>query len=139
MSFLIDTCVISEVVRPRPNRSVINWLQSTPEEHIYLSVITLGELQKGVLRLTDATKANRLQQWLQYDIRQRFSRRLLLITTEIALQWGQLLAESELAGKPRPAIDALIAATARHHQLTLVTRNINDFLHLKIPLFSPWE
>lgn len=139
MNFLIDTCVISEFVRRKPSPSVMEWFGAVPEVRIYLSVITLGEITKGILRLPDPAKAQRLQAWLDNDLRSRFQGRLLGVDADVAMEWGAVCAEAERAGTPRPVIDALLAATARVHGLTLVTRNTADFLNIRVDVFNPWE
>lgn len=138
MNYLFDTCVISEVVRPKPSARVLRWLEQIPDDRIYLSVLTLGELRKGILRLDDSRKAHRLQTWLDTDVRARFQNRILPIDAEVALEWGKLVAEAESAGHPRPAIDALLAATAITHHLTLVTRNTADVPFTRAEVFNPW-
>ena len=139
MNYLFDTCVISEVIRPKPAAKVLRWLEQIPNDRIYLSVLTLGELRKGILRLDDSRKAHRLQTWLDTDVRARFQNRILPIDVEVALEWGKLCAESELADHPRPAIDALLAATAITHHLTLVTRNTADVAFTRAEVFNPWD
>lgn len=139
MNYLFDTCVISEVVRPKPAARVLRWLEAVPNDRIYLSVLTLGELRKGILRLDDAAKARRLQTWLDTEVRGRFQSRLLPVDAEVSLEWGKLCATSERAGHPRPAIDALLAATAITHHLTLVTRNTADVAFTGADVFNPWE
>jgi len=117
----------------------MEWFGAVPEVRIYLSVITLGEITKGILRLPDPAKAQRLQAWLDNDLRSRFHGRLLGVDADVAMEWGAVCAEAERAGTPRPVIDALLAATARVHGLTLVTRNTADFLNIRVDVFNPWE
>jgi predicted nucleic acid-binding protein len=104
-----------------------------------LSVLTLGEIRKGILRLDDAAKARRLQTWLDTEVRGRFQNRLLPIDAEVSLEWGKLCATAERAGHPRPTLDALLAATAITHHLTLVTRNTADVAFTGADVFNPWE
>jgi predicted nucleic acid-binding protein len=139
VNVLIDTCVISELIRPKPSPRVMTWLDGIPEERIHLSVITLGELRKGILRLDDAKKARRLQAWLDNDVRRRFQGRLLDVDADVALAWGRICAEAERGGYPRPVMGGLLAATALVHGLTLVTRNTSDFSHTRVEVFNPWE
>ncbi len=139
MNYLFDTCVISEVIRPRPSATVLKWLEQIPDDRIYLSVLTLGELRKGILKLNDIRKVRRLQTWLDTDVRNRFRERLLPIDDEVTLEWGRLCAEAERGGQPRPVIDAFLAATAIVHHLTLVTRNTFDFAFTRADVFNPWE
>ena len=138
MNYLFDTCVISEVIRPKPAAKVLRWLEQIPNDRIYLSVITLGELRKGILRLEDSRKAQRLQTWLDTEVRARFQERLLPIDANVALEWGKVCAEAERSGHPRPSIDALLAATAITHHLTLVTRNTADVAFTHAEVFNPW-
>ncbi len=140
MNVLLDTCVISELIRPRPAAPVISWLDSIYEEHLYLSVVTLGELCKGIMRLDQNTRqAGRLQEWLDHDLAQRFQGRILPVDSSIALEWGRLCAAAEQSGRPRPVIDCLLAATARVHGLTLATRNTTDFADTGVAVFNPWQ
>lgn len=139
MNYLFDTCVISEVLRPRPAAKVLRWLEQIPNERIYLSVLTLGELRKGILRLGDTPNARRLQTWLDTDVRARFRGHLLPVDEEVALEWGRLCADAEAAGHPRPTIDALLAATAVVHHLTFVTRNTADVAFTRADVFNPWQ
>jgi predicted nucleic acid-binding protein len=139
VNYLFDTCVISEVIRPKPAACVLRWIAGVPNDRIYLSVLTLGELRKGILRLDDAVIARRLQTWLDSDVRTRFGNRLLSVDAEVALEWGKLCAKSERSGHPRPTIDALLAATAITHHLTLVTRNTADVAFTGADVFNPWD
>lgn len=138
MKYLIDTCVLSELVRPRPDRQVVAWMESCDEEAIFLSVLTLGEIQKGIEKLVPGKRRNELQAWLDRDLRHRFAGRLLEIDAEVALVWGQVQASMERAGTPLPTIDGLLSATAIAHNLTIVTRNTGDFLPGGANVFSPW-
>jgi len=139
MNYLFGTCIISEVIRPRPSPAVLAWLERIPNERIYLSVLTLGELQKGILKVTDVRKARRLQTWFDNEIRERFKDHLLAVDADVAQEWGRLCAEAERGGHPRPIMDAFLAATAIVHHLTLVTRNTNDFAFTRVSLFNPWK
>ena len=136
MSWLLDTCVISEPARKAPDAKVVQWLAEQAEEELFLSVLTLGELRKGAALLPDGRKRRQILQWLQRDIRQRFEGRILPVDETVSLAWGQLLAD---ARRPVPAIDSLIAATAVAHYLTLVTRNIGDMAGTGAEAFNPWE
>jgi predicted nucleic acid-binding protein len=138
VNYLIDTCVVSEFAKPKPSTRVLTWFGDVPESRVYLSVITLGEIRKGILSLSDAAKARRLQAWLDNDLRSRFHGRLLGVDVDVAMEWGAICAEAERAGAPRPVIDALLAATARVNGLTLVTRNTADFAHIRVDVFNPW-
>ena len=130
MSWLLDTCAISEYAKRAPNRNVIAWLDAQDEASLFISVITLGEIEKGILKLraTDAHRSQKLTAWLGL-VEQRFSGRTLPLDSASLHVWAQLSANAELAGKPLPVMDGLIMATAQCHGLTVVTRNVQDFAH----------
>ncbi len=136
MNWLLDTCVLSEPARKTPDAKVVQWLADQAEEELFISVLTLGELRKGAALLPDGRKRRQILQWLKQDIRQRFEGRILPVDETVLLTWGQLLAD---AGRPLPAIDSLIAATAVAHHLTLVTRNIEDMAGTGAEVFNPWK
>ncbi len=138
MSYLIDTNVISELVRPKPDAAVLDWFSRTPDEAVFLSVLSLGEIRKGVEKLTspeEAPRREKLRLWLEHDLRDWFGPRILPIGPDVADHWGRLLAQ---AGRPVPAIDSLLAATALHHDLRLVTRNTRDFDYAGLEVINPW-
>lgn len=139
MSYLLDTNAISEWVKPRPDPGVIRWLDEVDEDRTFLSVITLGELRKGVDRLAPGRRRQRLEQWLTGELPGRFGDRLLPVDAEVAVEWGRLLAAEEHAGTATGGIDALIAATAKVHGLQLVTRNVAHFRDAGVGLLSPWR
>lgn len=136
MSYLIDTNVISELARARPEIRVVEWFESTPGSALFLSVLTLGELRKGVERLPDASRRERLRLWLEVDLPAWFGDQLLPVDAAVADRWGRLLAE---AARPLPAVDSLLAATALHHDLRLVTRNERDFVYPGLDVVNPWN
>ena len=137
--FLLDTNVISEAVRAEPDPRVLNWLDSVQEDLLYLSVLTMGEIRQGVARLDAGRRRLRLERWLNQDLRNRFSGRILPVDEDIADRWGQLTADARRSGKPLGAVDGLLAATALQHDLTLATRNIGDFSPLAVALTNPWS
>lgn len=137
--FLLDTNCISELVTPRPDPKVLNWMGTADEALLYLSVLTLGEIRKGLARLGQGARRTRLETWLEIELQARFSGRILLIDAAIADRWGLLEAFAKSKGKPLLTIDALLAATALHHNLTVVTRNVADFSGLSVPILNPWE
>ena len=139
MSFLLDTTVVSEWVKPRPDPSVIEWLAAVDEDRVFLSVVTLAELRYGIVRLPAGRRRRRLQDWLQGELTQRFEGRILPVDRETALAWGDVTAECAAVGRPIAAMDALIAATARVNDLGLVTRNATDFEATLIPIQNPWS
>ena len=138
--FLLDTNVISELMKPRPSRNVIAWTDATPEALMHLSVITIGEVRKGIdlLRDDDPRRAA-LQSWLDRDVRVRFAGRLLAFDDGVAERWGQLEAIAKKRRLTLPTIDAQLAATALHHGLTFVTRNTADITPTGVPVFDPWK
>jgi predicted nucleic acid-binding protein len=137
--FLLDTNCISELVRPQPEPRVLNWLDSVSENLLYLSVLTLGEIRKGVAALPGGKRRARLETWLENDLETRFEGRILPIDAAIAQRWGVLAAQASRKGTPLPVIDGLLAATALHHSLTIVSRNTVDFLNCQAALFNPWQ
>lgn len=138
MSYLLDTCVISELVARRPNPKVLEWIDQTDETGLYLSVLTIGEIRKGIEKLPDSERKNILDAWLCEQLLVRFQDRLLPIDAPVMLRWGQLTGMLERQGKTMGAIDSLIAATALHGGLTLVTRNEIDFRHTGLPILNLW-
>ena len=139
MNYLLDTNVISELVARKPNPRVLEWIDSCDPNHIFISVITIGELRKGIEKLPASARKDALAEWLANDLVLRFSGRILTLDLDVMLAWGQLTGEFERAGRPLPAIDSLIAALALHHGITLVTRNVADFAHSGVVLLNPWE
>ncbi len=138
MSFLLDTCVLSEFAKPRPNVGVCDWVAAQNEHQLFISVITVGELQKGISKLPTGRRRAELQQWFECELLIRFQGRVLDIDTEVARTWGILLGETEGRGRPLPAIDVLIAATAQVHGCSVVTRNESDIEPTGITVVNPW-
>jgi predicted nucleic acid-binding protein len=139
IGFLLDTNVISELMKPRPNRRVVAWIGATAEELLHLSVLSIGEVRKGIDLLSDdRPKQAALQSWLDHDLRLRFAGRLLSFDDAVAERWGQLEALAKKRRLTLPTIDAQFAATALHHGLTLVTRNVRDIEPTGVPVFNPW-
>ena len=138
MSFLLDTNVISEWVKARPNRGVVAWLAAVDEDRVFISVVTLAELRYGIERMTTGSRRNQLTQWLLEELPLRFEGRVLSINHIIADIWGKIVARSEAAGRPIGAMDAFIAATAEVHDLTLITRNVSDFETSINAIINPW-
>ena len=139
MSFLLDTAVVSELVRKNPSATVLKWVDGQDEASLYLSVLTIGELEKGVARLSASARRSRLLSWVRRDLVERFGGRLLPIDTRTATRWGSITGESEKQGRPLPVIDCLIAATALVHGLTVATRNFGDFERCGATCFNPWD
>lgn len=137
--FLLDTNCISEAVRVRPDPNVENWVRAADQTLLYLSVLTLGEIRKGLAGLAQGVRRTRLETWLEIEIHARFSGRILPIDAAIADRWGLLAADAKRLGKPLSTVDALLTATALHHNLTIVTRNVADFTDLSVSILNPWE
>ncbi len=136
MSYLLDTNVLSELRRKVPNPSVVKWFSSRPASTLYLSVLTLGELRKGIENLADESRRLSLLDWIEVGLASFFIGRILPVDLPVAERWGRLLAQ---AGRPLPAIDSLLAATALQHDLQLVTRNQRDFELAGLQVINPWN
>ncbi len=137
MNFLLDTNIISEFSKDRPAEKVIRWLRGVPDQSLFLSALTVGELRQGIEKLPTSQKRTRLRAWLDELANVRFSMRTLAIDAAVAERWGRLTAET---GRSLPAIDSLLAATALEYNLTLATRNVKDFQAVKeLQLLNPWE
>lgn len=135
MSYLLDTNVISELVRPKPAKVVLEWFENIPSEALHISVLTLGEIRKGIEQMPDGVRREKLRIWLEHDLTDWFGTRILQVNMPVADRWGRILA---LAGRPLPSIDSLLAATALHHELRLVTRNQKDFSYPGLEVINPW-
>jgi toxin FitB len=133
--FLLDTNVLSELIKPRPEPAVIQWIERTDEDLLYLSVLTIGEIRKGIISQAHPGRRARLEAWLSRDLLIRFAGRILPVEIDVAQRWGRIRA---LAGRPLPVIDSLLAATAQQHNLTLVTRNVEDVRGTGVAVFNPW-
>jgi toxin FitB len=138
MTFLLDTTVVSEWVKSRPNRGVATWLAQVDEDRVFISVVTLAELRYGIERMPAGSRRKRLDEWLRDELPLRFEGRVLSIDPIVADGWGKVVARSEAAGRPISAMDALIAATAETHDMTLVTRNTSDFEASLRLMINPW-
>jgi predicted nucleic acid-binding protein len=136
VSYLLDTNVISELVKPKPDKNVLKWFSDVPDDALYLSVLTLGEIRKGVERISNSSRREKLRLWLEHDLRDWFGPRILPVGPDEADRWGRLLAD---VGRPVPSIDSLLAATALHHELRLVSRNVKDFDYAGVDVINPWE
>jgi predicted nucleic acid-binding protein len=136
--FLLDTNVISELVKVKPEPRVTKWIEATDETLLYLSVLTLGEIRKGIASLSHSRRRAALEAWLDHDLALRFSDRILPIDQPVADRWGRIAGSAAARKSPLPVIDGLFAATAQHHNLTLVTRNTRDIATTGVPAFNPW-
>lgn len=136
MSYLLDTNVVSELVRPKPEPHVLKWFDDVPSRALHLSVLSLGEIRKVIELMKDGARKEKLRLWLEQELTGWFEDRLLPVSAQVADRWGRLLAESK---QPVPAIDSLLAATALHHELRLVTRNTADFKFRGLEVINPWQ
>ena len=137
--FLLDTNVISELIKAEPNRNVVRWIEKSEETMLFLSVLTLGEIRSGIEGLNPGRRRGRLESWLAVDLRLRFQHRILTINDAIAERWGAVSAMAAKKGRPLPVIDGLLAATALHHDLMLVTRNDTDVRGSGVQTLNPWR
>ncbi len=135
MSYLLDTNVISELVRPKPAKAVLAWFENIPSEALHISVLTLGEIRKGVEKMPDGARREKLRLWLEHELVDWFGTRILLVDVPVADRWGRLIAQM---GRPVPSIDSMLAATALHYELRLVTRNQKDFGYPGLEVVNPW-
>jgi len=137
--FLLDTNCVSELVRIKPEPRVIEWMLDADEQLLHVSVLTFGEIRKGATLLPAGGKRTQLERWLETELPARFANRLLPITVAIAEAWGAMAAQARLRGITLAIIDGLIAATAKHHELTVITRDVKDFTVWELPVMNPWE
>jgi len=138
MTYLLDTCVISELVAKRPNPSVVTWIDTQIPTDLHLSVITIGEIAKGTSKLAPSRRKDNLTTWLNQTLPNRFRERILGIDTATMMLWGDMVGRLEKQGTPMPLLDSLIAAIAIQNSLRLVTRNIDDFAATGIVMLNPW-
>jgi len=138
VKYLLDTCLISELVKKEPNSEVVNWLEEQNEHNLFLSVLTLGELQKGISKLPESAKKDELQSWATLDLVERFAGQIVDVDLETALCWGRLQGVAEKTGDKLPVMDSLITATAIAHGLVVVTRNVKDMERCGGRICNPW-
>lgn len=138
MKYLLDTNIISELVKKQPNTGILSWIKDRDENSLFLSVLTFGELLKGITKLNDKVRAEKLQTWLDQELKHRFEGRTLLIDQEIAETWGRIQGTNESRGIKLPVMDSLIAATAITYNLIVVTRNVYDIERCQAAVFNPW-
>ena len=139
MKYLLDTCVISELIKNKPNKNVVKWIQKNDEQGYFISTLTFGEIYKGIEKVTDKSRKDTLHQWVEHELKERFKNRTISIDMNIARTWGQIQGNAEREGKPMPAIDSLIAATGLVYNLIVVTRNISDMKQSNVVLINPWD
>ena len=137
--YLIDTCVISDATQARPSSTVTAWLDTKSAESLFLSVVSIGEIQQGIAHLGSTARARKLTAWLTEAILPRFESRILDVDQAVALRWGRMRGDAMRIGRPLVLIDSLIAATALEHDLCVVTRNTKDFASLDVQPIDPWQ
>jgi predicted nucleic acid-binding protein len=138
MKYLLDTCVLSELIKPHPNVLVTEWMSSVEESQLFISVVTIGELRKGIDQLVPGKRRQKLNQWFQ-EILDWSEGRTLYFDTASAKTWGSLLVQFESAGRSIPIIDSMIIAVAMAHECSVVTRNTHDFIGTHLSVINPWE
>ena len=137
-NYLLDTNVVSELVRPAPDPNVVAWIRGADEGELHLSVLSFGEIRQGIERLLPSARRERLRRWLELDLTDRFEGRILGIDRDVAEIWGVMMARGAAARVRLPTLDTLIAATAQHHGMIVVTRNVRDFEPSGVPTANPW-
>ena len=137
--FLLDTNCISELVRRKPEPRVLEWMEAADEAMLYLSVLTLGEIRRGAALRPQDKRRRQLDTWLEVELSARFAGRVLPVDAAVSDRWGWLTAAAERRGKKLPVIDALLAATALHYNLTVISRNTIDFVNAQVRVLNPWE
>ncbi|MBL7004042.1 MAG: type II toxin-antitoxin system VapC family toxin [Gammaproteobacteria bacterium] len=138
MKYLLDTCILSELIKKNPSQKVVKWISEIEESNLFISVLTVGEIQKGIEKLPVSKKKEQLYKWVNDDLKERFKDRIISFDLQTATTWGKIQAQSELVGKPLPAIDGQIAATGISYELTVVTRNTKDMEISGATLVNPW-
>ncbi|MFO8112672.1 MAG: type II toxin-antitoxin system VapC family toxin [Desulfosalsimonadaceae bacterium] len=138
MNYLLDTCLIAELAKSKPDKKVVDWVLSENETSFYISVLTFGELHKGVEKLPESEKKEELRIWIENELKNRFQNRIIRIDMRVSILWGKIQRFAEKNGKPMPAIDSLIAATGIAYDLTVVTRNVTDMEQSGVKLLNPW-
>ena len=138
MKYLLDTCVISEMMKPQPNPSVVEWFSEIPDEEVYLSAVTIGELCEGFQKLPPSNRRTAFERWFRIYVEDAFAARILPYDKEAAKRWAIIMARTSAEGHPRPAIDTMIVAIADLHGMTVVTRNERDMRYTGVPLLNPF-
>ncbi len=139
MAFLLDTNVISETVRPRPDQTVLDWIESQIPSDLFLAAQTMGELVRGARKVREQARREQFERWIEQDLARQFDGRILPFDVSTAALWGRLMGDGDRAGRRPSAADAQIAAAAIQHDLTLATRNVKDFQNFDIRLLDPWQ
>lgn len=139
MNYLLDTCLLSELRKPDPDPGIVTWISDIDEGRLFVSILSLGEIQKGIARLENGRRKNAFQHWLEDDLLSRFEGRIVHFDLDMALEWGLLSAVCESKGRPAPVVDTLLAVTAIVRNLVLVTRNDKDFSDFPVKILNPWN
>ena len=139
MKYILDTCVVSELTKQKPEKSLLNWIKQKDEIDFYLSALTIGELYKGISKLEESKKKQALTQWVESDLTKRFENRILPVSNSVAKKWGEIQGKAEQEGNKMPVIDSLIAATGLVHDFQVVTRNTKDMEISGVKVFNPWK
>ena len=139
MAFLLDTNVVSETIRPRPEKRVLDWIEAQVPTDLFLAAQTIGELVRGARKVKEQARRERFEKWIERDLDRQFDGRVLPFDGRTAAVWGRLMGDGDRAGRPPAAADAQIAAVAIQHELILVTRNVKDFVNFDIRLLDPWR
>lgn len=139
MRYLLDTCVLSELIKRKPSASVVSWIRNQNELSLHVSVLTFGEIEKGLAKLNDRKRRQKLRNWVDQDLRRRFAGRILNFDYETACRWGEITGTAEKKGSPIPVLDAQLAATVLIHGMTLVTRNTDDVAPSGVQILNPWD
>ena len=139
MAYLLDTCAISEMITVKPNSNVLSWFESQNEKLLFLSIITIGEIEKGIYQLPASKKRTLLETWLFDELVLSFQGRIIEINRNLITSWAKMIADLKTKGIIRPSFDSLIEATALHHQLILVTRNVKNFQNSQVTILNPWD
>lgn len=138
MKYLLDTCVISELIRTQPTSTVVEWINQQPDRDLYLSVLTFGEIEKGIEKSANPDQKRTLALWVEHDLKQRFENRIIPVDLAVATEWGRVQGACEKKGLPMLAIDGLIAASALVYHCIVVTRNTEDMRQSDVGLLNPW-
>lgn len=139
MPFLLDTNIVSETVKPKPEERVLAWLKAQTPQELFLAAQTIGELVRGARKVKEKARRERFERWIEQDLTDQFEGRILPFDSPAAVLWGRLMGDGDRKGRTPAATDAQIAAVTIHHDLTLVTRNTKDFEHFDAKLLNPWE
>lgn len=139
MNYILDTNIVSELIAKQPNQTVIEWIKTLNPENLFLSVITIGEIRKGIAKLPESLRKKNIQIWLESELLIDFEEIILPINLPVILLWGELVGELEKKGRKLPTLDSLIAASTKYHNYTLITRNAKDFEGIDILVINPFE